>query len=108
MNMVSRGKDGFLAITYGQEPSNPDKLTIGLAALPVDVEMCYNKTASCGFTWIPSADLAGKNDYSGKPLKNNGEWDPNRVPFLCLSLLVSLTACLCHCVSLTLQLMHIL
>ena len=74
MNMLSRGKAGFLAVTYQPDPTvNGEKLTIGLAVLPVETEMCYNKTADCKFKWIPSSLLAGVNDYSGKPFKKNGD-----------------------------------
>jgi len=70
MNLVSRGANGFLALTVApDEAAGGHKLTLGLANLPADQATCHSGEDDCSFKWIHSADLEGTNLYprAGNP-----------------------------------------
>ena len=71
--MLSRGTHGYLAVTTQQESATQGKkITIGIAALPAESGSCWNKTAECGFNWLPSSVLPGQNKYVADASMNFG------------------------------------
>lgn len=64
-SIVSRGADGFLAVTHQTDESG-DKLTVGIAALPADQSECNDGSSPCTFHWLTPSQLAsaGHPDFA--------------------------------------------